>query len=204
MPFLSHERLRQALASQLGQMLTPEVAVAIEMGAFDFADNSHNPTKFGEREYKGIVFRAERFDDALPELHLLHEEHFAETEVHRAGFGMKPDYEYMREMERQGKLIQFVARNVETGELAGNIRMYVQTSVHTGTLYANEDTLYIRPAYRKGFMAVRFMQFVEDALKLIGVREVRTDSKTLNKAHKLVEYLGYKHVANKYVKIFSE
>lgn len=204
MPALSHERLRQALASQLGLVLTPEVAAAIEAGAFDAEDRSQSPARFGEQEYRGVLFRAEKFDDALPELHVMHEEHFAETEVHRIGFGLQPDYDYMREMERQGKLIQFVARNAETMELAGNIRMYVQTSMHTGTLYANEDTLYIRPAYRKGFMAVRFMQFVEEALKSIGVREVRTDSKTLNKAHKLVEYLGYKHVANKYVKIFTE
>lgn len=204
MPALSHQNLRQALASNLGKTLTPEVAVAIEMAALDAEDRSHNPTKFGEREYKGIVFRAERFADILPEMHKMHEEHFAETEIHRLGFGLNPNYDYVMDMERLGKMVQFTARNIETGELAGNIRMYVQASVHTQTLYANEDTLYIRPAYRKGFMAVRFMQFVEDALKSIGVKEVRTDSKTLNKAHKLVEYLGYKHVANKYVKIFSE
>ncbi len=174
------------------------------MAATDREDRSHDPKKFGEREYQGIVFRSERFADALDELHKMHEEHFAETEIHRLGFGMNPDYDYMLDMERQGKLIQFTARNAETGELAGNIRMYVQNSLHTKTKYANEDTLYIRPAYRKGFMAVRFMQFVEDALKSIGVKEVRTDSKTINKANKLVEYLGYTHVANKYVKIFSE
>lgn len=204
MPALSHQNLRLALASHLGRTLTPEVAAAIEMAAFESEDRSHDPAKFGQREYKGIIFRAERFADTVDELHTMHEEHFAETEIHRLGFGMEPNYEYMIDMEKRGCLVQFTARDAETGFLAGNIRMYVQESLHTGTKYANEDTLYIRPAYRKGFMAVRFMQFVEDALRSIGVREVRTDSKTINKAHKLVEYLGYKHVANKYVKIFTE
>lgn len=204
MPALSHPKLRQSLASYLGQTLTPEVAVAIELAAFDSEDRSHNPTKFGEREYKGVVFRAEKFDDALPELHAMHQEHFAETEVHRAGFAMDPDYDYMRDMERQGKLVQFTARDTETGKLIGNIRMYIQQSLHTGNLYASEDTFYIVPERRSGWTAIRFWRFMEDSVRSIGVREIRTDSKVINKVHKLNEYCGYTHVANKYVKIFSE
>lgn len=204
MASLSYAKLRQMLASHLGQVLTPEVAVAIEMGAFDTEDRSHSPDKFGEREYKGFLFRAERFDDVLPELHALHEQHFAETEIHRIGFGMNPDYDYMREMERQGKMVQFTAREIETGKLVGNIRMYIQASVHTGNLYASEDTFFVLPEYRKGFMALRFWQFMEEAVRTIGVVEIRTDSKVINKVHRLNEYCGYKHVANKYVKIFVE
>lgn len=208
MPTVSHFLLRQALASSLGKVLTPDVAAMIEMSSLDREDRSHNPEKFGVREYrtdgKLIEFRCEKFRDVLPELHILHEKHFSETEVHRLGFGMDPNYDYMEEMERLGQMLQFTARDTETGALVGNIRMYVNESLHTKTLYANEDTLYILPEYRKGFIAIRFMQYVEGCLKSIGVREVRTDSKTLNKAHRLVEYLGYKHVANKYVKVFTE
>jgi hypothetical protein len=195
--------LRLALAQNLGKQLTPEVAAEIELAAVDREDRSHNPEKFGARTYKGLTFRSERFSEILDELHVLHEQHFAETEVHRLGFGLDPNYEYMADMERRGNMIQFTARN-EDGKLVGNIRMYVNQSLHTGTLYANEDTLYIVPEYRQGFTAVRFMQYVEDCLRAIGVREVRTDSKTINKAHRLVEYMGYKHVANKYVKVFTE
>lgn len=204
MPVLRHELLRQALGACLGKTLTPELAVAIEMAAFDNEDRSHDPLKFGEREYKGIVFRAERFSEILEELHVLHKEHFAETEIHRLGFGMNPDYDYMADMERQGRMVQFTARDAETNRLVGNIRMYVQTSVHTGNLYASEDTFYVLPEYRKGFMALRFWQFMEESMRVIGVSEIRTDSKVINKVHRLNEYCGYKHVANKYVKIFSE
>lgn len=204
MPALSHHSLRVALASHLGQTLTPEVAAAIELAAFDTEDRSHKPEKFGQRHYKGLTFQAEKMGDILDELHELHELHFAETEIHRLGFGLKPNYDYMMEMERRGNMIQFTSRDTESNRLVGNIRMYVQESLHTGTLYANEDTLFIRPEYRQGFHAVRFMQYVEECLRAIGVREVRTDSKTLNKAHRLVEYLGYKHVANKYTKVFTE
>ena len=204
MPSITHQSLRQAIAANLGKVLTPEVAAAIELGSIVAdEDRSHDPEKFGSRSYKGLTFRAERMANILEELHLMHEQHFKETEVHRLGFGLKPNYDYMLGMERSGRMIQFTARNADGG-LVGNIRMYVQESLHTGTLYANEDTLYIAPEYRQGFTAVRFMQYVEDCLRAIGVREVRTDSKTINKAHRLVEYMGYKHVANKYVKVFTE
>lgn len=204
MPALSHINLRRALASQLGHYLTPEIAAQIEMAAFDAADNSHSPSKFGEREYKGFVFRVEMLRDIVDEIHPLHEKHFEETEKHRLGFGLDVDYDYMLEMERQGRLLQFTCRTRDTGRLVGNIRMYVQKSIHTGTFYATEDTYYLLPEYRQGFAALRFWQYMEDSVRAIGVRELRTDSKVVNKVNKLNEYLGYKHVANKYVKVFSE
>ena len=204
MAALKHKNLQLALASHLGQILTPEVAAAIEVAAFDTEDRSHHPEKFGEREYRGFVFRVERFRDIIEEMHVLHERHFEETEKHRLGFGLNPNYDYMCESERLGTMVQFVCRLKETGELVGNIRMYIQTSLHTGTLYASEDTFYLLPDYRQGFTALRFWQFMEEGLKSIGVREIRTDSKVINKVNKLNEYCGYTHVANKYVKIFSE
>lgn len=202
MPALSHKLLRQAIAAHLGQVLTPEVAASIEFASFDSEYRGYRPENFETREYGDHVFRVERVVDILDELHKLHELHFAETEVHMQGIALNPDYDFVLEMERAARLIQFTSRKKDTNELVGNIRMYVQQSVHTKTLCAEEDTLYIHPEHRRGFHAVRFMQYAEDCLKSIGVREVQTDSKTLNKAHRLVEYLGYTHVANKYVKIF--
>ena len=201
---LQLQNLRIALSANLGQVLTPEVAAEIEMAARYVEDKSHDPAKFGQKEYKGMVFQVERLCDIIPEIHPLHEAHFEETEKHRLGFGLHMDYDLLCGYERNGTLVQFTCRDVETGRLVGNIRMFVQTSIHTGTLYASEDTYYVLPEFRKGFAALRFWQFMEDALKAIGVREIRTDSKVVNKVHKLNEYCGYKHVANKYVKVFTE
>lgn len=201
---LQLQNLRIALSANLGQVLTPEVAAEIEMAARYVEDKSHDPAKFGQKEYKGFLFQVERLRDIVPEIHPLHEAHFEETEKHRLGFGLHMDYDLLCGYERNGTLVQFTCRDVETGRLVGNIRMFVQTSIHTGTLYASEDTYYVLPEYRKGFAALRFWQFMEDALKAIGVREIRTDSKVVNKVHKLNEYCGYKHVANKYVKVFTE
>lgn len=204
MAFLSHDNLRKSLGAHLGKVLTPEVAVAIELGAFDDEDRSHDPSKFGEKTTNGLVLKVERFRDIVDELHVLHEQHFSETEIHRLGFGLNPNYDYLIDLEKRGQLIQFTARDRETNRLVGNIRMYINTSLHTGTQYATEDTFYLLPEYRKGWTALRFWRFMEESVRAIGVRELRTDSKVINKVHKLNEYCGYKHVANKYVKVFTE
>jgi hypothetical protein len=204
MASLSHNNLRQSLGSFLGQVLTPEIAAAIEIGSIDNEDRSHSPEKFGSKVNGDLVFRVERFRDIIDELHVLHEQHFAETERHRHGFGLNPNYDYMAEMERRGQMLQFTARTVDGGKLIGNIRMYVQDSLHTGTQYASEDTFYILPEYRKGWTALRFWRFMEESVRAIGVREIRTDSKVVNKVNKLNEYCGYKHVASKYIKVFTE
>lgn len=198
------QQFRTAMVKHLGQVMTPEVAAAIEQEAFYIPDNSHNPTKFGLKEYKGMVFQAERIRDIIEELHVLHEAHYQETEKYRHGLEMRPNYDAFMDYEQAGRLIQFTCRDIESGKLVGNIRMYVTTSLHTDTLMATEDTYYVLPEYRKGFAALRFWQFMEDCLKSIGVREIYTDSKVVNKVHKLNEYCGYKHVANRYVKVFQE
>jgi hypothetical protein len=198
------QQFRTAMVKYLGWEMTPEVAAAIEREAFAVPDNSHDPAKFGMKEYKGLVFQVERIRDIVDEIHPLHEAHFAETEKHLDGFNLNADYDYFVACEREGGLIQFTCRDIETGKLVGNIRMYVRKSLHTGTLCANEDTYYVLPEFRKGFAALRFWQFMEDCLKSIGVREIYTDSKVVNKVHKLNEYCGYKHVANSYVKVFQE
>lgn len=199
----SIDQLRKALASNLGKTLTPEVAVSIEMAARQIPDNRLNLEQFETKTYRGISFGAEYLADIIEEIHPLHEAHFQETEKHRLGFGLKMNYDYMTAAEMAGTMVQFTART-ESGRLVGNIRMYIGESLHTGTLYASEDTFFMLPEYRKGFTSLRFWQYMEDCMKQIGVREIRTDSKVVNKVHKLNEYCGYTHVANKYVKVFKE
>ena len=193
--------LRQALGAHLGMVLTPEVAAAIEQAAFALPDESHNPAKFGTQAYRGYVFAVERISEILDEIHPLHEAHFLETEKHRLGFGLSMNYPYYIASERAGSMVQFTLR--KDGELAGNIRMFIGTSLHTGTQYAAEDTFFIMPEHRKGFLAIRFWQFMESSMAAIGVAEIRTDSKLINHVNRLNEYCGYTAVATKFVKILG-
>jgi len=151
----------------------------------------------------GLLFRAERMRDVLAELHPLHQAHWLETEKHRHGLPLAPDYDAMLADERAGRLVQFTARD-ERHELVGNLRMYLGVSRHSGTKFATEDTLYLAPKARGGFTALALMRFAERALLSIGVREIRADSKLVNNAGALMRRMGYEPVATQYVKIFKE
>jgi hypothetical protein len=192
--------LCEALALHAGEPLTPRVAADLVNKMFP--DQSHDPAKFGQRVYGDYTFQAERFAAVLPELHPLHARHYLETEKHRAGLALNPDYEGVIERERAGGVIQFTART-STGELVGNMRVVIGTSVHTQTLFCEEDTFYVVPEHRGGFMAVRLWQFVERAVRSVGVREVRFNSKLANRADQMARYLKYQPVAQLFVKIFD-
>lgn len=201
---LTIECLRKALGDKLGCVLTPELAAEITLGALDTGDHALDPQAFAPRRYRELVFQAESFREILPELEPLHRAHFAETEKHRAGLPLDPDYRYMAERERMGSLVQFTARDAG-GVLVGNLRLYLGNSTHTGTRFADEDTFYLCPQVRRGFNAVEFLRYAIDMLRSVGrVREIRANSKLVNRAHRLMEYLGFTHVANQYVMIFKE
>lgn len=197
------ERLREALAGKLGSVLTPELAAEVLCAAFDRDDHAIPPAGFPLRRHGNLVFAVESFRDILAELDRLHRAHFAETERHLDWFSLKPDYDYMAERERLGQLVQFTAR--ADGMLVGNLRMYVGTSRHTGNRFAEEDTFYLDPAWRCGMNAPAFLRYAEDMLvQMVGVAEIRANSKVVNKAHRLMDYRGYQHVANQYIKIFKQ
>lgn len=199
-------RFRMAMARHLGKPLTPEVAAAIEAEAFHEPDQTIDGAALGQAGYGGLEFQAERFEEVLPELHALHEQHWAETERARHGFAMNPDYDYMCAAQRRGLLLQLTARH--HGELVGNIRLYRYRDLHTQTDAAREDTFYLAPHARRGLAAIAFWRFAERCLTRLGVREVRTDSKILKDENghvvrnvgRLNERLGYTHVANQYLK----
>jgi len=194
--------LRQAIGAHLGQVLTPDVAAGILAEALAAPDLSIDPLQFGMLFKGGLLFRAERMRDVLAELHPLHQAHWLETEKHRHGLPLAPDYDAMLADERAGRLVQFTARD-ERHELVGNLRMYLGVSRHSGTKFATEDTLYLAPKARGGFTALALMRFAERALLSIGVREIRADSKLVNNAGALMRRMGYEPVATQYVKIFG-
>lgn len=197
-------QLRDALAARFDQVITPEVAAEILRAACVQPDRSHDPAQFAPQEYRGIVFQVERAEDILEELKPLHEAHFAETEGHRYHLGLDFDYDYLLAGERAGELIQFTARD-SASRLVGQVRMTVERSIHTQTLFSCEELLYLKPSVRKGFTAVRFIQYVVDrCLRQIGVQEVRTVCKLATGSHRLMEYLGYVHLSNQYIKSIQE
>lgn len=195
--------IRATLAAKLGRVLLPEDAAEIEAAIFYPSDRTINPAQFGWMDRNGYRIQAERFSSIIDQLHLLHLEHWSETEKHRAGLPFAPDYPQAIARERAGKLLQFTMRT-DAGELVGNLRMYLDVSMHTQTQYAAEDTLFIRPQHRGSFAVMALIRFAESSLLSLGVREIRVNSKLVNRADVLMRRMGYDPVALEFVKIFGD
>lgn len=194
----------------MGKTLTPEVCAEIEAKV---RVAGHAPVDLSTIDpliYKGYRIGAESFRDVLPELHHLHVRHWQETEKHRHGLPLNPDYDGMAEHERCGRMLQFTVRR--DGVLVGNLRVYLGVSAHSGTPFAvfpvrtrepasEEDTLYLVPEHRGGFLSVALLRYAHQTLVRLGMREIRADSKVINKAGVLMRRLGYVHFADKFVYI---
>lgn len=196
--------LRLALSHFMGQELTEEVAGRIEFIAAGGADLSPDPDQFAPLIAGDYRIQVERLSESLKEIHALHELHWQETEKHRHGLTMNPDYPAMLARERSGRLVQFTVRAFD-GQLVGQCRMYLGSSLHTCTLFAEEDTLYLLPQHRGGFLAIHLLRYVERVLvDQFDVREIRADSKLVNNADVLMRRLRYAEVSTKFVKVFPK
>lgn len=193
------QEFREILARYLGAQLTPAVCVALEREIMWGPDRSIDPAAFGVHHHAGATIQIESFRQILEELKPLHQEHWLETEGHRHGLQLNPDYEQLAMRERAGRLVQFTVRR--GGELAGHLRMFLGPSTHTQTLMAEEDTLFMRPAHRGGFTVVALLRYAERVLTSLGAREIRANSKVVNRADVLMRRLGYRLVAYQFVKV---
>lgn len=195
--------LSLVMAKHIGQTITLELATIMAKELLGVVENPVDVTQFAPLEYKGYVIACERLEDIQAEIHPLHERHWAEVENHPGTMALNGDYEQVIDRERAGQMLQFTARVQATGELVGNMRVYLGVSLHTQTLFCSEDTFYLLPEHRGGFLAVRLWQFVERCVVALGVKEVHFDSKLVNKADKMALYLKYTPVATKFTKTFA-
>ena len=148
-----------------------------------------------------LIFSEERFIDAWPEFKVLAEMHWQETELYRHGQTFLPDEKRYAEFNESGFYRLFTVRDVDAdNRLVGDCGMYVTVSMHTQIPCAMEDTWFLLPSYRKGRNAIKFFKYIEERLKLLGVREIICSTKITNRAGSLLEYMGYQHIANQYHK----
>jgi N-acetylglutamate synthase-like GNAT family acetyltransferase len=172
------------LAGKLPTLVPLDVIVGIE------------PQQYGE-----FVFEIERMANIENEVRPLHQAHWQETEGHRHGLELEPDYDTFKRYEQAGRYVLFTMRS--EGRLLGNCAMYLDGSTHTKTLIATEDTLFILPEARKGRIAGVFINYCETALKQMGVKEINVSVKLVNKAGRFFQMLGYTHVENGLSKILE-
>lgn len=192
--------LAKALSRHIGEDLSMDGATQIMREAFPWAGLPALALPEPERCGR-LLFSVEKFSEIERELHAMHAVHWQETERYRHGIGLSPDYAAMALEEQFGSMLQFTARDGAT--LAGNLRVYLRMSRHTGTLFATEDTLFLSEPYRLGRNAMRFVSYAERALADMGVKEIRCSVKTANGAQRFMVGMGYRPVATELTKLLD-
>lgn len=196
------ETLIRALSRE-GLDLDAVMRVVLAVGGFDAPIDIE---QFQPIEHAGYTIEAVKLAHHYGELHELHRDHWQQTEKYRHGLALDVDYEAMRELERHGRLLQIVARR--EGAIVGHVRMYLGKSMHTSLLHATEDTLYLQPEHRGGFVAIRMMRYAERCLLALGVRSIEANSKLISQreggpgADVLMRRLGYQPCAIQFSKVF--
>ena len=194
------KHLASILWRNQGQVLTPELILGLLQGVamaqeapVPPAENYIDLSGFGQEEYKGFVFGAERFVDAVRELTPLHVDQWAEVDERLAVLPFRPNYDAYADLDRAGRIVQFTIR--KDGELVGYCMVNVFESLHTRTMSAVEDSFYMAPAHRGGFTMIRFVKYMVRCLESIGIHEIRVTSKVSNKSYLLMERAGFKQCA---------
>ena len=192
--------LRNALEVHRGRELTAErideIIRAVTPRPSPIDLSGIRPKFYGE-----YTFHVERYGHALEELMPLHRLHWAETEKYRHGLPLNPDYERFLALERAGRLMLFTIR--KNGELVGHTTMKLFESMHTQTIVAEEDSLFLREDCRGGWKILRFIDYAATYLGRQGAREVRVSAKLSNRANKLLERVGFLPTAMMMVKMIE-
>lgn len=149
-----------------------------------------------------VAIGLEKFSDMLPEIKLLHEAHFNETETEYLDEQFNPNYPSYVELEKEGRFVCFTVRL--DGQMVAYLQYYVfrfQYAQHV--LSAREDALFVHPLCRGRKIARHLIAYAEDVLKQLGCKYVGMTSKGPVGAPDVGPFLvadGYKPVAMYFVK----
>lgn len=127
------------------------------------------------------------------ELEPLYREHYAEMQARLAEDGIEmPDYnlrldEYVRAWNTH--LLNFVVRF--DGAAVGYCNVYLTNDMHNNDLIAQEDTIFITKAHRKG-IGRKLAKAVIEVLRLRGAKRFHIVAATDPRATKLWERIGFK------------
>jgi len=115
------------------------------------------------------------------------------------GLMLDPDWAGYDALDAQGVLQLMTARQAE--ELLGyHLSLLVPHLHYAGVLAAQTDTFYVRPGWRKGWVAYRLMQAVERAWQAKGVQIAFTMSKDGRGQERFFQRLGWRPIEQMYVK----
>ncbi len=150
-----------------------------------------------------IVFAQEDYSDILDEYEDILEEHYPNLDWSEGKIKHEVDVDKYILVAKAGNLGIFTAR--KGGRLVGYCSVVADTHLHHKSLvFASTDSFYLKEESRKGRTGIRFLNFVKDKLKELGVDVFTVQSREKHKTDRLLKRLGYTEVETVYAKILRE
>lgn len=132
------------------------------------------------------------------EIAALHTAHIAETEDYLGDSNPGIDYPAYISMEQAGMFRLFVARELPSNRVIGNIGFYLDTDNHSKLLQAWEDVFFVPKEFRQSGIGARLLTFAESHLKASGVGFIKMSSRHFTNGPDLTKFLtsqGYDPVS---------
>ena len=132
-------------------------------------------------------------DDILSLLDL----HYKEIALNQDKIKLNPDWDVYNELEQQGKLKIFTARDNDT--LVGYFVVVVGVNMHyKDHTFACNDIIYLHKDYRKGFAGIKLIKFAKKCLTEDGVSVLAINTKVHQPFDKVLERLGFNLIERVY------
>lgn len=128
--------------------------------------------------------------DKISALSALFDEHWQEVGSHKNVRTLSIDTGKYASLEAAGTL--FALFVLDGDQVVGYSVNFITTGPHaSGTIYAQNDALFVQPAYRKRMAGVRLMQATERAAKAHGAKLMVWHAKEGTGLGPLLQRLGY-------------
>ena len=128
------------------------------------------------------------YDELTPLLNL----HWEEIAANQGEMPLNPQFEAYEGLQLAGLFVAMICRREDTEEIMGYAMFFCTPHLHyKDTLCAENDIIYLRPEYRKGFTGIRLIKESERVLKEIGCGVITMRVKLAMDFGKVLERLGF-------------
>jgi len=123
--------------------------------------------------------------------------HYKEIALNKNKVKLNPDWDVYRDLEAQGKLKIFTARDGEI--LVGYFVVVVCNNMHyKDHIFASNDIIFLHKDYRKGFAGIKLIKFAKKCLTDDGVSILTINTKVHQPFDRLLERLGFNLIERVY------
>jgi len=144
-----------------------------------------------------MQYQQEFLDQVEKDILVLIDLHYKEIALNQSKVKLNPDWEVYRDLEDQGKLKIFTARDDTT--LVGYFVVVVGVNMHyKDHTFACNDIIYLHKDYRKGFAGIKLIKFAKKCLTEDGVSVLTINTKVHQPFDKVLDRLGFNLIERVY------